>query len=438
MESEWTELTLTDLYEIRSGLSKPAKYFGSGYPFLAFKDVMSNYFVPDTLSQLVQSSEKEQENCSIKRRDVFLTRTSETMNELGTSCVALKDYPRATFNGFTKRLRPKDGNKLVPEYVGYYLRSPQFRNEMLAFSTMSTRASLNNGMISHLRISFPSTSEQEAIGWILKSLDDKIELNRQMNVTLEAMAQALFKSWFVNFDPVIDKALAAGCPIPDPLRERAEVRRALGDRRKPLPAAMQQHFPSRFVFNDEMGWIPEGWEAGIVKDVLERLKIRKRYKKNDVENFGAVPVYEQGAGILSGYHNNKAEIAASVEDPAFIFGDHTCVTKLSVEPFSISENVIALRGKGISTYWVYYAIRDKQRFEEYRRHWMELIIKPLVISPSEVARSFGKLIAGNVEKQAHLSRMNTELSRLRDTLLPQLLSGELRIPDAEKLLQGAL
>ncbi len=116
MESEWTELTLTDLYEIRSGLSKPAKYFGSGYPFLAFKDVMNNYFAPDTLSQLVQSSEKGQENCSIKRGDVFLTRTSETMNELGMSCVALKDYPRATFNGFTKRLRPKEVSSPIKSY----------------------------------------------------------------------------------------------------------------------------------------------------------------------------------------------------------------------------------------------------------------------------------------------------------------------------------
>ncbi|SDS98547.1 type I restriction enzyme, S subunit [Halopseudomonas litoralis] len=80
MRSEWTEVTLTDIYTISSGLSKPAKDFGSGYPFLAFKDVFYNTFVPDELSQLVQSNEKEQAKCSIKRGDVFLTRTSETMD----------------------------------------------------------------------------------------------------------------------------------------------------------------------------------------------------------------------------------------------------------------------------------------------------------------------------------------------------------------------
>ncbi len=210
MQSEWKEVSLLDIYDIRSGLSKPAKDFGSGFPFLSFKDVFYNYFAPDELTQLVQSSEKERYGCSVQRGDVFLTRTSETMHELGMSCVALKDYENATFNGFCKRLRPKPGNDAIPEYVGYYLRSSKFRNEMMAFSTMSTRASLNNEMIGKLSISLPPKTEQKAIAHALKTLDDKIQLNRQTNQTLEAMAQALFKSWFVDFDPVIDNALAAG------------------------------------------------------------------------------------------------------------------------------------------------------------------------------------------------------------------------------------
>ena len=188
MGGEWQEARLTDLYDISSGISKPAKEFGSGDPFLSFKDVFYNFFVPDELSQLVQSSKKEQEKCSIRCGDVFLTRTSETMNDLGMSCVALKDYDKATFNGFTKRLRPKSNTTLHPEYVAYYLRSPKFRSEMLAFSTMSTRASLNIEMVSHLKISIPPILEQKSIAWILKKIDDKIELNRQMNSTLESMA----------------------------------------------------------------------------------------------------------------------------------------------------------------------------------------------------------------------------------------------------------
>lgn len=85
MISKWPEISLTDIYDIRSGLSKPASAFGSGYPFLSFKEVFGNYFVPEKLEQLVESSEKERLAGSIKRGDVFLTRTSETMHELGMS-----------------------------------------------------------------------------------------------------------------------------------------------------------------------------------------------------------------------------------------------------------------------------------------------------------------------------------------------------------------
>ena len=168
------------------------------------------------------------------------------MEDLGMSCVARKDYPNATFNGFSKRLRPSTKLPIHPEFVGYFLRTPQFRNEMLTFSTMSTRASLNNEMIGRLQITLPSLPEQKAIAHILGTLDDKIELNRRMNATLEGMAQALFKSWFVDFDPVIDNALAAGNPIPDELAPRTEVRKkALASNTPP---------PIRRSFRE--GWIP--------------------------------------------------------------------------------------------------------------------------------------------------------------------------------------
>jgi type I restriction enzyme S subunit len=208
--SNWQKVALTEIYDISSGLSKSADSFGSGYPFLSFKDVFGNYFLPDELEQLVESTDKERERGSIRRGDVFLTRTSETMHELGMSSIALKDYPGATFNGFTKRLRPKENSsyEVHPEFIGYCLRSPSFRAGMLAFSTMSTRASLNNDMISRLVIQLPLIEVQKGIAKVLKSFDDKIQLNRQINQTLEAMAQAIFQSWFVDFDPVKAKITA--------------------------------------------------------------------------------------------------------------------------------------------------------------------------------------------------------------------------------------
>jgi very-short-patch-repair endonuclease/restriction endonuclease S subunit len=209
LADKWQVFSLDQLYDFSSGLSKPRSEFGSGHPFLSFKDVFYNIFVPNELTELVNSTASERASRSIKRGDVFVTRTSETMDELGMSCVALRDIPDATFNGFTKRLRPRSDTLVVPEYAGYFFRSPRFRREVTAMSSLSTRASLNNEMLSRLSIALPPVGVQIAIGQILKALDDKIELNRRMNETLDAIARALFRSWFIDFDPVRRNAARA-------------------------------------------------------------------------------------------------------------------------------------------------------------------------------------------------------------------------------------
>jgi len=157
---EWKEYSLNEVYEFASGLSKDREEFGFGYGFLSYKEIFDNFFVPGQLTNLVNSTEQERINCSIKRGDVFLTRTSETDDELGLSSVALKDYPDATFNGFTKRLRPKGQIKILPEYAGFYFRSPRFRAAVSSMSSITTRASLNNGMLSELKILVPSIEIQ--------------------------------------------------------------------------------------------------------------------------------------------------------------------------------------------------------------------------------------------------------------------------------------
>jgi len=196
--SEWKEYKLGEVYEFSSGLSKSSDQFGYGYDFLTFKDVFNNVFLPKQLTALVNSTEKERQTCSIKRGDVFMTRTSETDDGLGMSSVALKDYPNATFNGFTKRLRPIGNVEICPEYVAYYLRSPKFRTNITGMSSITTRASLNNSMLAQLPLFLPNIEEQVKIASILKGLDDKIDLLNRENATLEAMAETLFRQWFIE------------------------------------------------------------------------------------------------------------------------------------------------------------------------------------------------------------------------------------------------
>jgi type I restriction enzyme S subunit len=459
MGSEWQEAQITDLYDISSGLSKPAKDFGSGHPFLAFKDVFNNFFIPDELTQLVQSNEKEQKNGSIRRGDVFLTRTSETMHELGMSSVALKDYDKATFNGFTKRLRPKDSKTLVPEFVGYYLRSPKFRNEMLAFSTMSTRASLNNEMISCLKIAFPSISEQKAIGLTLKKNDDRIELNRRMNETLESMAQALFKSWFVDFDPVIDKVLASGKEIPPEFSERAAVRAALGDKRHPLPEEIRTLFPDEFIDSAELGWIPKGWEVAPLSDITIGLQR------------GISPKYIDEGGVRV---VNQRCIRNHAVD--YSLARRNDVTQRKVEGRFLEEGDLLINSTGVGTLGrmaqvhslseptvvdshVTIARADRDKYMPYTFARMMLSLESYVEAMGEGSTGQTELSRKNLaevkvtvpplqiqqfveeyfydfSKKASFNSQSTDALRVtRDTLLPKLLSGELRIPDAEKMVE---
>lgn len=194
----WNYVKLEELYSVHNGLSKGGKFFGTGYPFLTFSTVFNNYFIPDELTDLVQSTDKEQENYSILRGDVFVTRTSETSDELGMSCVALKDYPTATYNGFTKRMRPIEEGRVLPEYIGYYMRMPSFRGEFQAFSTMTTRASLRNEDLLSLKVALPSMEIQQKIANILMTYDKLIENSQKQIKLLEEATQRLYKEWFVD------------------------------------------------------------------------------------------------------------------------------------------------------------------------------------------------------------------------------------------------
>ena len=139
MSKNWKTYKFSELFETASGLSKSRDQFGFGSLFLTFKDVFYNYFLPSELGDLANTNEKEQIRGSVKRGDIFLTRTSETLHELGMSSVALKDYPNSTFNGFCKRLRQKEDSKVKihPEFIGYFLRSNSFRNEVSQHATPS-------------------------------------------------------------------------------------------------------------------------------------------------------------------------------------------------------------------------------------------------------------------------------------------------------------
>lgn len=279
----------------------------------------------------------------------------------------------------------------------------------------------------------PPYRDQERLTKVLGDLDKKISLNLSSNQTLEAMAQAIFQSWFVEFDPVKAK-IAAKASRRDPLRAAMSAICGKADAELDAlpPEQYEQLAATAALFPDEMdaselGEIPKGWSVSRVETLLSRLSAKTRYTKEQVSQYGQIPVFEQGASVLLGYHQGVAAYQASAVNPMFIFGDHTCVTRLSFQPFDISQNVIPLQGKDRATAWVYYAVKEKQKFQEYRRHWMELISKDVVIATAEICLEFSKRISNlHLQIEANERQMQS-LQELRDTLLPKLLSGELSV-----------
>ena len=198
--SKITKYALSDLYDMSSGLSSKKEQAGHGAPFVSFGTVFNNYFLPEELPDLMDTNEKEQQIYSIKAGDVLITRTSETIDELAMSCVAVKDYPKATYSGFTKRLRPKREGIAYPKYMAFYFRSALFRKAVTNNAFMTLRASFNEDIFTFLDVYLPDYDEQVRIGDILYRIECKIQKNKEINDYLEEMTKTIYDYWFVQFD----------------------------------------------------------------------------------------------------------------------------------------------------------------------------------------------------------------------------------------------
>ncbi|MFA8018374.1 restriction endonuclease subunit S [Bremerella cremea] len=334
-------------------------------------------------------------------------------------------------------IRPNKGT-LDSDFLLYVITSPKFKATLAAYKSGSVQGYTNLPTIRRLPLTLPPIRVQECIAHILGTLDAKIELNRRMDETLESMAQALFKSWFVDFDPVIDNALAAGNPIPEPLRARAETRRALGDQRKPLPDEIQKLFPDAFVFDDEMGWVPNSWNIKKWGEIatLEYGKSLKGYR----DSVGSVRVWGtngsigwcdtplcDSAGIIIGRKGAYRGVHYS-PDPFFVID--TAFYLRPIYPFELKWAYYELLKLDINGMDSGSAIPSTSREDFYSI--------PVCVPPNAILEEFGNLLKDWCDKRYRNENGSEALTKLRDTLLPKLLSGELRIPDAEKLVAESL
>lgn len=212
--SELKKYKLVDLGFFFGGVTTISKEdYGHGTPFLPYKNVYKNSKVNVNELELMNIKPQDIEKRSAKYGDIFFTASSETPDEVAMSSVLLDDVENLTYNGFCKRYRLNDFNTLLPEYARYLFRDINFRREVYQVATGDIRFNISQESLANIEIEIPDVPTQAQLSEILMKLDDKIELNLQMNQTLEAMAQALFKEWFVNFNfPNFDGVLENGLP----------------------------------------------------------------------------------------------------------------------------------------------------------------------------------------------------------------------------------
>lgn len=406
MRCEWKKTTLGELYEFASGLSKGAKDFGFGLPFLSFKTVFNNYFVPDKIHDLANTTAQEQKKCSIQEGDVFLTRTSETINELGMSCVALRDYPFATFNGFTKRLRPKDKTKIYPKYAAFYFRSATFRSIVNGYTTLTTRASLNNETLQRLPMILPSFDEQKAIGDLLFSLHNKIDLNNKINANSEAQAQAIFKSWFIDFEP----------------------------------------FQNGEFMDSDLGQIPKGWRIeSLTKNIrfLNGLAMQKFSPNRNEKGLPVLKIKELRQGRCDNSselcsENIKSEYIIDNGDVIFSWSGSLLVDIWCGGICGLNQHLFKVTSteydKWFYFLWTKYHLKEFAAIAAGKATTMghikrgDLDKSSIIVPDKLIYERASLLLSPIIQKMISVRVQNQTLAAIRDALLPRLMNGEIKVP----------
>jgi type I restriction enzyme S subunit len=275
--------------------------------------------------------------------------------------------------------------------------------------------------------------ERHAIAHILGTLDDKIELNRRMSETLEAMARALFKAWFVDFLPV---------------RAKMEGRWRCGQSLPGLPAHLYDLFPDRLV-DSELGEIPEGWRVVRLGDLISFEKGRKPPVSYPLPCKGCLPVVliENFNGIVSSYALPKGMTIAQEKDVLMVM-DGASSGRVETGHYGIVGSTLAkitLReGSGVGTHFLYYALKLLE--PEIRKHLTgtsiphadkNWISAQMVCFPNkgELLFYFEEVVGQIRERIRALRGESRTLAALRDALLPKLIRGEIQVKDAERFLR---
>lgn len=341
-----------------------------------------------------------------------------------------------------------NNDMIDPWYLLLWFKAKEQDLLKIVESTGIGAGKLDTKLLMDYPVEIPPKEIKEYIRFLGKAIFDKITLNENINYNLEKMSQTLFKSWFVDFDPVIDNALDAGNPIPEALQSRAELRQKVRNSTdfKPLPAEIRSLFPSEFE-ETELGWVPKTWTISNLGKEFNITMGQSPSGSTYNEDRVGLPFFQGKTDFGFRFPSeriyctdpkrvaNKLDTLLSVRAPVG-------VTNLASTECIIGRGLAALRHKSGNIAFTYYSVSNlSDYFSVFNGegtvfgsiNQKDLKQLPLICPPTELINKFEEL-SGKWEEKIFLHCGEIEnLSKLRDTLLPKLISGELSLEDLPDL-----
>lgn len=477
MSVDWEKVRLGDFCEKIGSGSTPkggsSVYNDSGeISLIRSQNVYNDGFSPDGLVYIDENTALKLKNVEVEEDDILLNITGDSVARV---CLAPKDYLPARVNQHVSIIRPNP-LEFDNRFLRYFLSNQDQQQILLTLaSSGATRNALTKGMIENLYVVKPDISTQKQIAKILGDLDDKIALNTQINQTLEAMAQALFKSWFVDFDPVKAKMKARARGGDDD-----EVRRAAMAVIGPQPSAPRPHapqppkggvgpdeelavfekmnpeayaqlaetadlFPEKMV-ESELGGIPEGWEVKPLSDTIHLIgggtpkRSESSFWNGSIPWFSVKDVPAPGNVFVIDTVEKITDLGLAKSSTKILDEGITIITargtvgKLALVATKMAMNQSCYGIKGIRPYFNYYnllrCISILQQnthgavFDTITQKTFETVFTVIPQNMCVIA-AFEKTVTPIMEQIRSNCYENVTLANTRDTLLPKLLSGEI-------------
>jgi type I restriction enzyme S subunit len=418
MSSKWETVPLGNLVSIKGGKRLPKgenlQEENNEHPYIRVRDMHEGQINPSDLLYVPDNIFPKISRYIVNSGDVVIS----IVGTIGLVGIIGDNLDNANLTENAAKLT-NFSEKLLPKYLYYFISSTLGQSQIHALTVGTTQRKLALKRVAMIEIPLPPLPTQERIADILGTLDDKIELNRQMNHTLEAMARAIFKSWFVDFDPVYSK---------------------MEGRDYPLPAEVMDLFPDELV-ESELGLIPKGWEVGKLKQGFNITMGQSPPGSTYNEDGDGLPFYQGRRDFgfrypaLRVYCNAPKRLAqpndslVSVRAPV---GD----VNMAKEECCIGRGVAAVRHKtGSASYTYYSMLKLKDYFNLFesegtvfgsigKKDFENLIV---VIPPMDFILTYESYVGILDKKIENNSKEVDSITTIRDELLPKLVSGDCKI-----------